>query len=262
VVPYIFIDRSSLYEHLGNGTDVNPEQLRFHTSSQGLGDVRVIGYFNSLSEYQNGNLIFGFGVKAPTGEYNYKDYFQKSDGPSLRPVDQSIQPGDGGWGWITEVDFSHLIKGKFNGYANAMYMFNPRNTNGTLRSPNLTNDIPLSNEMSVGDQFLVRAGARFVHQSFQASLGGRVEGIPAKDLIGDSDGFRRPGYIVSVEPSVFYTKASHTIGLSLPLALARNRTQSVLDQERTIITGEYQHGDAAFADWLVSVTYAYRLTKM
>jgi hypothetical protein len=267
IVPYVFIDRSSQYEHLGNSSPANPNPnnpnfQRFHTQSSGIGDIRVIGYYNTLSSYDKGSLIFGLGIKAPTGEYNAKDYFHKTEGLVLLPVDQSIQPGDGGWGYITEIDFNHHLKGKFNGYVNGMYMFNPRNTNGTLRSPNLTNNIPLSNQLSVGDQYMLRAGTRFAHQKFQAGLGGRLEGIPAKDLIGDSDGFRRPGYIVSVEPSVFYTHKAHTIGLNFPIALARNRTQSMLDKERTRVTGEYQHGDAAFANWLLSVTYAYRLHKM
>jgi hypothetical protein len=37
--------------------------------------------------------------------------------------------------------------------------------------------------------------------------------------------------------------------------------QNTIDKERTKITGTYQIGDAAFADWLVSLTYSYRLAK-
>jgi hypothetical protein len=103
-------------------------------------------------------------------------------------------------------------------------------------------------------------------------LGLRYEGIPAEDLIGDSDGFRRPGYIISYEPSVFYSTGNHTFGFNLPVVRlpkslgsadigARNRTQSHIDKQRTEITGQYQHGDAAFADWLVSITYAYKIAR-
>lgn len=260
-VPYIWIDRSSLYEHLGNSLEANPNQERYHTQSTGFGDLRVLAYLNSMPHYAKGSLILGLGVKLPTGNYHVKDIFQKAEGPTLLPVDQSIQLGDGGTGVIGEVDFSHLIKGKMFGYVNAMYMVNPRNTNGVLRSQNLTNNIPLSNEMSVPDQYMLRAGGRYSNQRIQASLGARMEAIPAKDLIGDSDGFRRPGYIISAEPSFFYTTGNHTVGINVPIALERNRTQSVLDKKRTEITGTYQHGDAAFADWLVSVSYAYRFAK-
>ncbi len=264
-VPYIWIDRSSLYEHQGNPSQNNPiaNPGRYHTQSQGFGDARIIGYLNSIPKYHKGSLIVGLGVKLPTGNYHVTDYFQKGPEPTptLLPVDQSIQLGDGGTGVIAEIDFSHLLTGKFFGYVNGMYMVNPRNTNGVLRSQLLTNGIPRSNEMSVPDQYMLRAGARFSNNRIQASLGGRMECIPVEDLIGSSDGFRRPGYIISAEPSVFYTTGNHTFGINVPIALERNRTQSVLDKKRTEITQQYQHGDAAFADWLLSVSYAYRFNR-
>jgi hypothetical protein len=281
-VPYIFIDRSSLYEHLGNNSG-----QRFHTQSTGFGDVRIIGYMNTLQKYQNGSLILGLGAKLPTGNYAVKDYFHKraSDGSTelqLLPVDQSIQLGDGGTGIIGEVDFAHKLRGKFYGYVNAMYMLNPRNTNGTKRSNNPTNDangnpIPLSNEMSVCDQYMFRAGARYItHSGFQLSLGSRIEAIPSKDLVGKSDGFRRPGFISSIEPSIFYVKNRHTFGLNFPFShvgefmpfdnfinahlTERNRTRSQIDIKRgNDSQGNPVQGDAAFSDWLMSITYAYKL---
>lgn len=260
-VPYIWIDRSSLYEHLGNSVESNPNQERFHTQSVGFGDARVVAYLNTIPHYAKGNLIVGLGVKLPTGNYHVKDYFQKADGPTLLPVDQSIQLGDGGTGVIVEVDFSHLLTGKLFGYVNGMYMVNPRNTNGVMRSANLTANIPRSNEMSVPDQYMLRAGARYSNNGIQASLGGRMECIPSEDLIGKSEGFRRPGYIISAEPSVFYTTGNHTVGINVPIALERNRTQNTIDKERTRLSGTFTQGDAAFADWLVSVSYAYRFAR-
>ena len=85
------------------------------------------------------------------------------------------------------------------------------------------------------------------------SLGGRLEGIPVYDLIGGSSGFRRPGYIVSVEPGLFYQRDQLQFFMSLPWALVRNRTQSVPDKNRTIRTGTFTQGDAAFADWTLNV---------
>ena len=135
------------------------------------------------------------------------------------------------------------------------------NTNGVLRSPTLTNGIAKSNEFSVVDQYVFRLGARFHLKHFQFALGGRYEGIPAEDLIGESQGFRRPGYIISLEPSVVYNTGKHTFGVNVPIALYRNRVQNTIDKTRTELTGTYTIGDAAFADWLLSVTYAYRLTR-
>jgi hypothetical protein len=263
VIPLLYIDRSSLYEHLGNSISTNPDQLRFHTQSQGLGDIRATGYYNVLPDYKRGSLSFGLGIKAPTGKYGYKDYFHKPEGLVKRVVDQSIQPGDGGVGVITEFDFVHRIQGKFLGYATGLYMLSPRNTNGVKRSETLTADIPRSNEFSVPDQYMFRAGGRFMTTNIQASLGGRMECIPSKDIIGKSEGFRRPGYIISLEPSFFYSTGQHTFGVNFPIALERNRTRSQIDIARGINpnTGEPYHGDAAFADWLLSLTYVYRLAK-
>jgi hypothetical protein len=44
----------------------------------------------------------------------------------------------------------------------------------------------------------------------------------------------------------------------VPVALERNRTQSVPDKIRTQKTGVYAHGDAAFADFAVNVGMAIR----
>ena len=262
-IPFIYIDRSSLYEHSGNTGG------RFHTQSQGLGDIRATAYYNTMPTNQTGRLVFGLGFKAPTGDYNYKDYFHKPEGLVLLPVDQSIQPGDGGWGIITEVDLSRKLAGKFSAYLNAMYMFNPRNTNGVLRRatpytmPLTDEPIPLSNEMSVCDQYFWRLGASFATNGIQASLGARMEGIPSEDILGKTDGFRRPGYIISAEPSIFYSTGMHSFGVNFPIALERNRTRNVVDktQGNNPTTGKPIIGDAAFADWLLSVTYVYRLMK-
>ena len=262
-IPLLYIDRSSLYEHSGNTGG------RFHTQSQGLGDVRATAYYNTKPGNHNGHLVFGVGIKAPTGNYHTKDYFHKPEGLVLLPVDQSIQPGDGGWGIITEFDLGQKIYGKFSGYFNAMYMFNPRNTNGVLRRdtpytiPVSNIPIPLSNELSVSDQYFWRLGAMFSTNGIQASLGARMEGIPSEDLLGKTDGFRRPGYIISLEPGLFYSTGAHSFGINFPIALERNRTRNVIDkaQGNNPTTGEPIIGDAAFADWLLSVSYIYRLMK-
>jgi len=260
-IPYIYIDRSSLYEHYGN-TPGNP---RFHTQAQGIGDMRLTAYYAAVQNNRL-NLLVGLGVKLPTGNFRTKDYFHKLDSEGqdslvYKVVDQSIQLGDGGFGVIVEFDANYMFSKGFSAYATGLYMSNPKNTNGVERSPSLTNGIPLSNEFSVCDQFLARLGARYSVKRFNFALGGRVEGIPSEDLIGDSDGFRRPGYIISVEPALGYIVGKHSFGLSLPIALERNRTQNTIDKKRSEMTGELVQGDAAFADWLLSITYNYRLGK-
>jgi hypothetical protein len=261
-VPVLYIDRSSLYEHYGNQLSANPDQLRFHTSAKGLGDVRVMGNYN-LSIGHATRLTLGLGIKLPTGNYAYKDHFHKkskdgSDSLVYRVVDQSIQPGDGGVGIITEANFVRALTHRMSAYADGFYMLNPRNTNGVIRS-SLTTNVPHGNEFSVADQFFARLGMRYAVRHWQFGAGARIEGIPARDLVGRNDGFRRPGHIVSAEPSIVYSKGPHIFNINVPVALYRNRIRSVFDVQRSAETNTRQHGDAAFADWLLSVSYAYKI---
>lgn len=253
-LPYVYIDRSSLYEH--------DRVSRHHSQSTGIGDVRITGY-HSFMPSGVGTLQIGLGIKLPTGNYDYRDYFYTTDGPQLRPVDQSIQPGDGGTAAIVELGWTKELGHSTALYLNSMYMFNPRNTNGT-RTYRETLSPLLANEaiMSVADQYFLRAGARYaISDRLGVTLGGRVEGIPVEDLIGKSDGFRRPGYIISAEPGVGYSMGPHLFNLNVPIALIRNRTQSLTDKETERFTGSPRHGDAAFADYLISFTYAYQLSR-
>lgn len=263
-IPYMNIDRSSLYEHYGNPTASNPTiNPRFHTQSKGLGDVRLTAYYAAV-QGEKFHMNTGLGVKLPTGNYEVKDYFHRrgsegQDSLEYKVVDQSIQLGDGGFGFMVELNASYILNERFSFYGAGQYLFNPRNTNGVQRSSNLTAGIPRSNEFSVADQLFLRLGAQMQVNRFEFAAGGRIEGIPSEDLIGKSDGWRRPGYIISAEPSVNYITGKHSLGVNFPIALVRNRTQNTIDKIRTEMTGQHQIGDAAFADWLLSITYTYRM---
>jgi len=113
--------------------------------------------------------------------------------------------------------------------------------------------------MSVPDLFMTRAGVSYMVNQVTFSGGVRVEGLPSEDLIGGSRGFRRPGYIISAEPSITYVAKKASFNLSVPFALKRNRTQSDSDKRRTIDTGVHRQGDAAFADYLISAGMTIRL---
>ncbi|ULQ52351.1 hypothetical protein [Flavihumibacter fluvii] len=252
--------RSSLYEH--------GRTERHSTESFGIGDMRIMAYRWMIdpAKHSKGNFQLGAGLKLPTGDYNYQDYFFNvgPDGTKeMRPVDQSIQLGDGGTGVALELNGFYHITPLANIYGNAYYLFNPREVNGT-RTYRETLSATLANEsiMSVPDQYLARIGFNYNFlgnlKGFSASLGGRLEGIPVYDLIGSSAGFRRPGYIVSIEPGISYQMKKSALFLYVPVAMVRNRTQSVTDKENSEITGTYRHGDAAFADYAINLGYSIR----
>jgi hypothetical protein len=256
--------RSSLYEHgLVNGVYIKKE--RHSTHSFGLGDIRMAVYrwmFDPL-KHPKGNVQLGLGIKLPTGDYDYKDYWYNV-GPNgtkeLRTVDQSIQLGDGGTGFTLEANAFYDLSHQLSVYGNFYYLSNPREQNG-VRTYRETLSAALANEaiMSVPDQYMARAGASYMfNHAFSAAAGARIEGIPVYDLIGASGDFRRPGYILSVEPSLNYALKNVNFFASVPFAVVRNRLQSVTDKENTTKTGKFVRGDAAFADYTINFGAAFR----
>lgn len=174
----------------------------------------------------------------------------------LAPVDQSIQPGDGGTGFSIELNSFYNFSHKVGVYGSFFYLLNPREVNGTSTTrgsaASATAKKYNTDVMSVPDLFMARAGASYTIKKFTFSGGVRIEGLPSSDLVGGDRGFRRPGYIISAEPAVTYVLKKTSFNLSIPFALKRNRTQSDSDKRRTADTGIHQQGDAAFADYLVS----------
>src|SRR5258708_5828142 len=210
-----------------------------------------------------GNVQVGLGLKLPTGTYNYQDYFRLTDSTKrLGPVDQSIQLGDGGTGVTLELNAFYNFSSNFSFYANFYYLSNPREVNGTSSARGGTASASAvkngSDIMSVPDQLMVRAGFNLMVQHFIFSAGVRDECLPVHDLVGGSNGFRRPGYIISAEPGVTYNFSKVSLYAYVPVAIVRNRTQSVPDKITTQLTGVNTHGDAAFADYAVNIGLNFR----
>ncbi len=260
-LPFVYNERTSLYEHVSS-LKGSP---RFSTYSQGLGDVRVSVYKWLIAPKagSKGNLLGGLGIKLPTGNYKATDVFHTSlTATRVGPVDQSIQPGDGGWGVTMELNGFRAINTAWSLYGNAYYLINPRGNNGvstarggvpTAAAIKYTSDV-----MSVPDQYLLRAGTNWTSNAFTASLGARFECIPASDLIGDNTGFRRPGSVLALEPGANYNYKKYSFYLYAPIALKRERPQSYPDILKTNDTNVFSRGDAAFADYSINIGIGYK----
>ena len=281
-LPVSYTDRSSYYEH-GGQTTTFPGARKTSTSA-GIGDARIgisSWLWNPVSHTKS-NLMLGVGLKLPTGNWNVQDSFYNvlvtdpvsgtsSRQTVYRPVDQSIQLGDGGLGLSLELQgFWEMAEGLF-AYGNAFYILNPRGVNGTMTNRRASIMVPgnpvaqvFTNEYmcSVADQYAARLG--FLSQSqlhgLSFSWGVRLEGVPVRDLVGESYGFRRPGYTIAAEPGVTCMKGKTTINFNMPIAMYRIRKQSVTDKEVQDATGVARNGDAAFADYLISLGVTYRLS--
>lgn len=256
-VPFLSYGRSSLYEHDG--------KTRHSTHSFGIGDARFSAYRWMLDPQKShkGNIQLGLGIKLPTGNYNYQDYFyKKADSSVLGAVDQSIQPGDGGTGVTFELNTFYNFSHRLGVYGNFFYLSNPREVNGTSTTRGGTASATAkkynTDVMSVPDLFMTRAGLAYMISNITFSGGVRVEGLPSKDLIGGSRGFRRPGYIISAEPTITWVTKKVSFNIAVPVALKRNRTQSNSDKRQTIDLGTYKQGDAAFADYSINLGFTVR----
>ena len=174
-------------------------------------------------------------------------------GPQIQVVDYSIQPGSGGYGLQFSAQGFKSLPWASQIYVNGSYILAPQNTNNTLRTTTSTN--PLTAYNSISDEYLVEAGvAHAIRQvrGLTVTFGPRWEGVPAKDLIGESLGFRRPGYAVSLAPGFQYAYRKNLVTFQMGKAILRDRTRSVPDR----MIGA--HGDAAFADYLWLGSYSYR----
>lgn len=258
VIPMAYHLRSSMYEHGGNPPNGLGE--RHETSSFGLSDIRFGGgyWLFNPEEKKNYNYAIGLGVKLPNGNYEAKDdfYNQGTNEDSIQylVVDQSIQLGDGGYGITLDIQGFQKLSEKFYFSTNLYYMSNPMTDNGVLtRNKTMYFSCP--------DQYAARLGFTYVTpiKGLMFNLGGRWEGVPSKDLIGSSAGYRRPGYAISVDPGLTYIHNNFSAIFGMPIAVERNRVQSYDDIQVTNSTGVYKIGDAAFADYVFNLSIAYKL---
>jgi len=228
-----------------------PPGPRATEHGQGLGDISAIGRYWVFdpAKHSSRNLSVGLGFKAPTGEHNEYDVYNDNNGlnPTSKPIDQSIEPGDGGWGALLEVQGFTRVSRTFV-FGSINYLLNPRDVNDAPsgRSAGLYQ----RDFNSVPDQYVARVGVGVpVWKNIGVSLAYRVEGLPRYDLLGRSDGFRRPGQEMYLEPGVTFTTGRSTIQFNLPHGVYRYRAPDPY-------TGA--NGDATFPDWVALASYSYR----
>jgi len=257
ITPFIYAEGSTKFDNNGE---------RHANYSSGFGDLRLTanGWLWDPAHAHKGNISLSLGVKAPTGDYKKRGtYYRAYPAPAPagnwhkehHPVDIALQLGDGGWGVMTEMQAFRAFREDLYGYLTGFYLINPRETNHSesqapvYGTPGCSAwNCPGYRSTSVPDQYQARAGLSYIvwpEQALALSLGARIDGIPPHDLVGGSDGWRRPGYSVYVEPGVSLTRWKTTFSLFVPVGVAFNRQKNVLDQQYN------GHGPGAFAKYVV-----------
>ena len=110
------------------------ERQEIKQHGRGLGDISLTSRFWIFEpeSHPDWNVAAGGGMKFPTGNERYQDRFigRVDRVEALRYVDQSVQPGDGGWGVMLEGHGFLRVKNVFL-FASGSYLINPQDTNET-----------------------------------------------------------------------------------------------------------------------------------
>ena len=235
----------------GTRNQIYPPSGIFQVS--GLGDITVglqSWLFRAPTE-SGGDLAVDMQLKIPTGIDNATGAARLNGKTVIATADQSLQPGDGTWGFSVGTQGYKQLWHAASLYAQGNYLFSPADTNGvpTFRSQ------PGQGVMSATDQYLFRGGvSQTIPRIRRLALSGGVrgEGVPVHDLLGASDGFRRPGFIFSFDPGFMFKYRNNTLSVNGPWALYRDRPPSVPEIQYNIT-----NGDAFFADYTVIVNLSH-----
>ena len=205
---------------VGTQSAVRADTVRHDAHAFGFGDIGLAGnaWLLNPRTHTTSNIAVGAGVKFPTGDSKYADsYFLANHSSSQFPVDQAIELGDGGWGVILQGQAFRQFAPRAFVYFTGSYLVSPRNQTDVVRAPTAPGSTV---HISVPDVYTGRLGVSYgvlPEQGLSVSLGGRVDGIPYHDLIGGSDGFRRPSVIVFLDPAVAFERGPGTWTFGAPI---------------------------------------------
>ena len=220
-----------------------------NTESTGIGDIVLrTGRWMFSTDQSKGNVYLSAGLKFPTGS---------SDATSLVygrpvPVDISVQPGDGAWGFIPTIEGFRNFKWVTT-YGVATYLINPKNTTNTTSFFSTLNNPHSTQLNSSADQFLVEFGGSFptpIHW-LSPTVAYRISGVPPLDLIGKSEGFRRPATLGYIAPGINIYAFGRSISLTFPIV-------TYINVKPHYVNGVNANTDATIPGFMFSVSYPIR----
>jgi len=240
-MPIVFNRFSMLFPPLGQGRG-----LHRGWDVNGLSDISVYGQglLFDPTEHPYGNAQIGIGIKCPSGRWDVTRNLPAETGQDIQPrsaYPPAILPGDGGVGILFGYNAFKIIRtpNLLRGvtlFSSGLYLSNIRDTNGT---PSMIQSmgVPLSpiflNRLnnSVADTYALQAGfATPVPKTwdkkylrglrFRASV--NLEGLKSRDIFGASNGFRQPGYALSIAPGCSYQYGKNMFILEVPIVFNRH----------------------------------------
>jgi hypothetical protein len=227
------------------------DNVRHEVQASGIGDVSMVGtyWFWDPKRLARGNVSLGVGFKSLSGDNAVSANWYNANGlVSQRPVDQSIQLGDGGWGLLLQTQmYRRVYKGMY-AFGQGWYLITPKDTTNVISPyPTVPLSVPDIYSMRVGGASNVK-GVR----GLSANLGVRIDGIPVSDWVGGSNGFRRPGYSLYFDPGVTYVYGRHTFTFNIPVKVYQDFMRSNIDVQLN------RPGGGDLANYLILAQYSVR----
>ena len=231
-----------------------PDKTVRAQNASGIGDASLVGesWLFEPRTHRRGNIMLGLGFKAPTGSHTVSSQFYTASGAVDFPADQTIEPGDSGWGGLVESQGFRQLTDRTFVYAVGSYMISPKAHSDVESAPGS------GTYWSVPDVYSARAGAAFdvlPDQGLTMSLGARADGIPRHDLIGGGDAttIKRTADVLFADPGLSLVHGRGTFTLSVPYRIAVNRKKSVYEERTNTLNG------GGFAKYLIFASYSHRL---
>ncbi len=200
----------------------HPDGERHSTSATGIGDISLTAnyWLAQPTRHPFTNAQVNLGVKTPTGSvHKTDDLFAANGSVSQQPVLQTLQPGDGGFAIILQLQAFQRLTSRLSAYQVGSY-------SASLKSHTDVMQPPAGVEWAVPDVYTGRLGlawAAVPNHGLSLSLGGRIDGTTTADLIGGhEDYFRHAGYTMYVDPGVSWVTGLNQFTVSVPVRVRHN----------------------------------------
>jgi hypothetical protein len=237
--------------------------------TSGLGDVSAGAQYWIRSPRSPralfNNAQIGLSLLAPSGNDRQGDVVATTYGgaTSTQYPDYSVQPGGGSWGMIMSGQVFQSLGGNTVAFADGNYAMTQGGYHNFWTSHGGAANGPpaatpgMTQFDAIQDQYMIEIGGSHPAPGIKGlglTFTIRDEGVPARNLIGNDLGFRRPGFGIALTPGFIYTHGQHMLQFSVGKVMIRDRTKSVPEK----INGAHE-GDAAFANYVWMASYTLRL---
>jgi hypothetical protein len=204
---------------------------RYEMKTRGVGDAIIGGRFWLFNTGKNTkqDLALQVALRLPTGDSNYKVPYPNALGQDIKQsaAKSDIQPGSGAFG-LRVATQGYRRFGHFALYGNALYLFSLKEqtkTNSIMSTlnPGGPAAVPANKRYnSAPDSYLYNVGATVPVPHLKGlsfSLGSQIAGVPTFNVLTGSEGYRQPGYLVTVNPGLSWSTKLGSYFISVPVRL-------------------------------------------